>query len=176
MKLSAFALSYGLARRPIDPDQSMLDEELAIGLGSVLGAAIGPVHATVASAECRPAGWSQGVWWSGRRRRRVEKADLPARAVFRLVQAKVPCSAGWVAAMAIKRFLSHLAASGMHLKSRGGVHIGATKLGTNRFLPGRQLKSAMGSNGSLQFCKQSMGSTEGNLSSPLNHLESVRGL
>ena len=49
------------------------------------------------------------------------KADLPAKAVFRLVQAKVPRPAGWVAAMAIKRFLSHLAVSGWRLRSRGGA-------------------------------------------------------
>jgi len=36
----------------------------------------------------------------------------------------------WVAAIAIKPFLSHLAASGEAFEKRGGVHIGATKLGT----------------------------------------------
>jgi hypothetical protein len=111
------------------------------------------------------------------------KADLPAKAVFRLVQAKVPRSAGWVAAMIMKRFLTHLAASGRHFKSGGGVQDGrggytleSRARAPNRFPPGRQLNSVMGSNGSLLFCKQSMASTEGNLSSPLNHLGVVEGI
>jgi hypothetical protein len=49
----------------------------------------------------------------------ITMPDLLAKAVFRLVQAKVPRPAGWVAAIATNRFLSHLAASGEAFEKQG---------------------------------------------------------